>query len=211
MITLTPVLERWAADCPFWPAEQTDFYIAVPGRPTSQQVGTVVWALIGRSATADDLSIIATNAAEAIERFLTCDDEDFAPGGLRLGDDDVVIDPGCCVGLDEWRFLQGQSSTRTNHTSTSRATPCRSFWSAPIWRIPGHGRGPAPADQSASGHLTGLDRPAMTENPVQPDVVAGGPEVANIQSGGKGLEQARQVLRRGRRPGRRRPVKCRSA
>lgn len=103
MITLTPVLERWAADCPFWPAEQTDFHIAVPGRPTSQQVGTVVWALIGRSATADDLSIIGTNAAEAIERFLTCDDEDFAPGGLRLGDDDVVIDPGCCVGLDEWR------------------------------------------------------------------------------------------------------------
>jgi hypothetical protein len=34
---------------------------------------------------------------------LTCDDEDFAPGGLRVGDDDVVIDPGCCVGLDEWR------------------------------------------------------------------------------------------------------------
>jgi hypothetical protein len=103
MVTLTPVLERWSADCPFWPSEQTDFYFAVSRMPTSLQVGTVVWTLIGRSVTADDLSITATDAAEAIERYLTCDDEDFAPGGLRVGDDDVVIDPGCCAGLDEWR------------------------------------------------------------------------------------------------------------
>ncbi|GAA4595732.1 hypothetical protein BJY16_001775 [Actinoplanes octamycinicus] len=103
MITLMPVLERWSADCPFWPAEQTDFYFAVPRMPTSQQVGAVVWTLIGRSVTADDLSITATDAVEAIEEYLTCDDGDFAPGGLRVGDDNVVIDPGCCVGLDEWR------------------------------------------------------------------------------------------------------------
>ncbi|MBB2940540.1 hypothetical protein FB565_000244 [Actinoplanes lutulentus] len=103
MITLTPVLERWPADCPFWPAEQTDFYFAVPRRPTLLQVGTVVWTLIGRSVTADDLSITAANAAEAIEKYLTCDDGDFAQGGLRVGDGNVVIDPGCCIGLDEWR------------------------------------------------------------------------------------------------------------
>ncbi|MEV4706834.1 hypothetical protein [Actinoplanes sp. NPDC049316] len=103
MITLTPVLERWSADCPFWPAEQTDFYFAVPRMPTLQQVGAVVWTLIGRSVTADDLSLTAANAAEAIEKYLTRDDEAFAPGGLRVGSDDVVIDPGCCVGLDEWR------------------------------------------------------------------------------------------------------------
>lgn len=106
MITLTPVLERWSLDCPFWPVEQTDFFFAVPRTPTSQQVGTVAWTLIGRSVTADDLSITATDAAEAIEKYLTCDDEDFAPGGLRVGDDNVVIDPGCCVGLDEWRDWQ---------------------------------------------------------------------------------------------------------
>ncbi|GIM98239.1 hypothetical protein [Paractinoplanes toevensis] len=69
MITLTPVLERWPAGCPFWPAVQTDFYFAVPLMPTPQQVGTVVWMLIGRGVTADVLSITATDAAEAIERF----------------------------------------------------------------------------------------------------------------------------------------------
>lgn len=103
MIMLTPVLERWSADCPFWPTEPTDFYVPVPRKPTSQQVGTVVWTLIGRTVTTDDLSITATDAAEAIAKYLTSDDEDFAPGGLRVGDDDVVIDPGCCAGLDEWR------------------------------------------------------------------------------------------------------------
>ena len=103
MITLTPVLERWAADCPFWPVEQTNFHLTVPRVPTPLRVGTAVWALIGRGVTADDLSITATDAAEAIEQYLTCDDGDFAPGGLLVGDDTVVIEPGCCVGLDEWR------------------------------------------------------------------------------------------------------------
>lgn len=103
MITLKPVLEQWSADCPFWPVEQADFYFAVPRMPTSQQVGAVVWTLIGRSVTADDLSITAPDAAKAIEKYLTSDDEDFAPGGLQVGSDDVVIDPGCCIGLDEWR------------------------------------------------------------------------------------------------------------
>ena len=103
MVTLTPVLERWSAHCPFWPATQPDFYLPVPRIPTSQQVGTVLWTLIGRSVTADDLSTTATDAADAIEKYLTRDDGDFAPGGLRVTDDDVLIDPGCCIGLDEWR------------------------------------------------------------------------------------------------------------
>jgi hypothetical protein len=107
MITLTPVLERWSVHCPFWPTEETDFYLAVPRRPTSQQVGTVVWTLIARGVSADDLSITATEAAAVIEEYLTCDDGDFASGGLRVSDDNVVIDPGCCVGLDEWRDWLG--------------------------------------------------------------------------------------------------------
>lgn len=79
------MLERWSADCPFWPAEQANFYFAVPRMPSSQQVGAVVWTLIGRSVTADDLSITATDAAEAIERYLTCADEEFAPGAIAGG------------------------------------------------------------------------------------------------------------------------------
>ncbi|WP_433725498.1 hypothetical protein ACQP2Y_06550 [Actinoplanes sp. CA-051413] len=103
MITLTPMLARWAADCPFWPVDPTDYLFPVQRRPTPRQVGTVMWALIGRSVTADDLSITARDATEAIEAYLAGEDEDYAPGGLRVGAGDVVIDPGCCVGLDEWR------------------------------------------------------------------------------------------------------------
>lgn len=102
MITLTPVLERWSGDCPFWPVARTDPFFAVPRVPTPQEVGTVVWTLIGSRVTANDLSITATDAAEAIETYLASD-EDFAAGGLRVRAGDVVIDPGCCSGLDEWR------------------------------------------------------------------------------------------------------------
>jgi hypothetical protein len=102
VITLTPVLGRWAADCPLWPAKQTDFYVGF-------RVADVAAGGDG------DLDVDRTQRdrrrpvdhrderREAIEKFLTCDDEDFAPVGLRIGDDDVVIDPRCCVGLDEWR------------------------------------------------------------------------------------------------------------
>jgi hypothetical protein len=107
MITLTPMLERWAADCPFWPVEETDFYFAVPRSPTSLQVGTVLWALIGRSLTADDMSLVATDAADAIEKHLAGDDGEFASGGLQVDDGTVVVDVGCCVGLDEWRGWLG--------------------------------------------------------------------------------------------------------
>ncbi|GAA2393922.1 hypothetical protein [Dactylosporangium salmoneum] len=103
MITLTPVLERWFADCPFWPVDRTDLFFAIPRLPAPRRVGTVVWTLIGRSVTADDLSITATDTQEAIEEYLTYEEGDFAPGGLRVSTGDVVIDPGCCVGLDEWR------------------------------------------------------------------------------------------------------------
>ena len=103
MVTLTPVLERWSFECPFWPVEQTDFFFELPRRPTPQRVATAAWALIGRSVTADDLSVGASDAAAAIEKYLADDDGSFAPGGLRVGAGDIVIDPGCCIGLDEWR------------------------------------------------------------------------------------------------------------
>lgn len=66
-----------------------------------------MWALIGRNVTVDDMSIIVADPAEAIEAYLTSDDDTYAPGGLRVTDDDGVIDPGCCVGLDEWRDWLG--------------------------------------------------------------------------------------------------------
>ncbi|ASW55734.1 hypothetical protein [Plantactinospora sp. KBS50] len=103
MTAMTPVLECGPSDCPFWTVDRPGSFIPIPRLPTPQQVGTVVWTLIARSVTADDLSITATDASEAIERYLTSDEADYAPGGLRISDGDVVLDPGCCVGLDEWR------------------------------------------------------------------------------------------------------------
>lgn len=100
---MMPVLERWSVDCLFWPVEQGEFFLTVPRLPTPERVGAIVWALIWRSVTDDDLSITVTGATEAIEAYLTSGDGDYAPGGLRVRADDVVIDPGCCVGLDEWR------------------------------------------------------------------------------------------------------------
>jgi hypothetical protein len=106
VITLTPVLERSPLDCPFWPVERTDFVFAIPRVPTLSQVGTVVWMLIANSVDA------ASSAAGAIEDYLNCEEDAFAQGGLRLSGGDVVIDPGCCTGIGEWRdwlrILDGQ-------------------------------------------------------------------------------------------------------
>ncbi|MFI6811903.1 hypothetical protein ACIBG7_05815 [Nonomuraea sp. NPDC050328] len=104
MITMTPVLDPWFDNCPFWLTRQGQSALPVPRHPTPQQVGDIMWALIGRTVTQDDLSITATTAPEAIETYLTTSDDDtHAAGGLRITSADTVIDPGCCVGLDEWR------------------------------------------------------------------------------------------------------------
>jgi hypothetical protein len=100
VISMTPVLARGASACPFWPAEVDDYYLVLRRLPAPEQVGAAVWALIERSVTAEGLPGTAT---EAIETYLTSSDDDFAPGGLRVTDGEVVVDPGCCVGLDEWR------------------------------------------------------------------------------------------------------------
>ncbi|SCF27706.1 hypothetical protein GA0074696_4014 [Micromonospora purpureochromogenes] len=111
-MTMTPVLERWSGDCPFWPVAPGPHLVAVPCRAAPEQVGAVLWALVAPAVTDDDLSAIATSAAEAIEAYLAAGDNGYAAGGLRVSDGNVVIDPGCCVGLDEWRewgsVLHGQ-------------------------------------------------------------------------------------------------------
>ncbi|GAB3183342.1 hypothetical protein GCM10027259_38420 [Micromonospora palomenae] len=109
---MMPVLERWPGDCPFWPVAPGPHLVAVPRRPAPEQVGAVLWALVGPAVTDDDLSVIPTSVAEAVEAYLAARDDSHAAGGLRVSDGDVVIDPGCCVGLDEWRdwgsVLRGQ-------------------------------------------------------------------------------------------------------
>ncbi len=99
---MTPVLERRHGDCPFWPVEPTDFSFAIPRTPTPALVGSAMWALVGPRVTSTDASLTADSASEAILALLT-DEDDFAQGGLRGTSGDVVLDPGCCCGLDEWR------------------------------------------------------------------------------------------------------------
>lgn len=100
------MLERWSVAQPLWTAEQEQHLIPVMRSPSPEQVGAVMWSLVGRGVTADDLSLVTTDPAEAIEAYLVCDDETYAPGGLRVTSGDVVIDPGRCIGLEEWRDWQ---------------------------------------------------------------------------------------------------------
>ena len=79
MIAMTAVLQRFSVDCPFWPVDRTDFLVVVPRVPTPRQQGTIVWTLIGRSVTTDDLSIAASDAVQAIEIYLNSPDETSHP------------------------------------------------------------------------------------------------------------------------------------
>ncbi|GII02764.1 hypothetical protein [Planobispora takensis] len=81
------------------------------------------------------------------EAYLSSDDEDYAPGGLRVMAGDVVINSGCCVGLDEWRDWLDVRSGQTIYLGHSpdmlskhREAVVR------IWQD---------EDQSLSGELTG--------------------------------------------------------
>ncbi|MFC7481952.1 hypothetical protein ACFQX7_20585 [Luedemannella flava] len=102
---MTPVVERWSFDCPFWVVEQDEFYVPVPRMPTPGQSGAVLWALIGPAATGDDGAVTATEPAAAVEAYLALDDA-FVAGGLRMTKGECVIDPGCCADLGEWRDWQ---------------------------------------------------------------------------------------------------------
>lgn len=84
-----------------------DAFDDLPVPSEAGPIGAVVWALVGPVGD-DHLSVIAADAAEAIDVFLACDDGEYcAAGGLRVVEGDVVIDPGCCNGLDEWRDWVG--------------------------------------------------------------------------------------------------------
>jgi hypothetical protein len=110
---ISPILERWYADCPFWPVEPGEFYLAVPRTPTLGQVGALAWALVARGVTDADGEVVASDAVGVVEVFLAGDADEFhAPGGLRVAGGGVVVEPGCCFGLEEWRdwldVLDGQ-------------------------------------------------------------------------------------------------------
>src|SRR3712207_798375 len=101
MVRMTPVLECWSFSCPIWPVAEGVSFLPVFGSAVPEQTGTLAWSLIGQYVTADDLSISAADPREAGPGYLRDHDADYACGGLRVSDGDVVIDPACCTALDE--------------------------------------------------------------------------------------------------------------
>lgn len=104
---MTPVLERPFGDCPFWSVEPGEYFLEVPRSPTAGRVATLAWALVAHGAGDVDLHADVPDAAGAVEAFLAADaDEDgdrHSPGGLRVASGGLVVQPGCCFGLEEWR------------------------------------------------------------------------------------------------------------
>ncbi|MER5267811.1 hypothetical protein ABTZ99_37500 [Actinosynnema sp. NPDC002837] len=103
MITMTPVVERPVGDCPFWSVEPGEYHVEVPRSPTPSRVAVLAWALVAHGVDDVDLHADVSDAVGAVDAFLAAEDERHVPGGLRIVAGDVVADPGCCFGLDEWR------------------------------------------------------------------------------------------------------------
>ncbi|OKI29904.1 hypothetical protein A6A25_29770 [Saccharothrix sp. CB00851] len=104
---MTPVLERWCDDCPFWTVEAEESHLAIARSPAPNRVAAAAWALVAHGAGNVDLRADVPDAAGAVEAFLSADaDENVArhsPGGLRVVSGGCMIQPGCCLGLEEWR------------------------------------------------------------------------------------------------------------
>ncbi|MFC4148587.1 hypothetical protein ACFO0M_20220 [Micromonospora mangrovi] len=112
MPILEPVVSRVAADIvafDLWPVTTSDTgWLSLHGGMTSAEIGMAVWSLLFHSPpTRDDL--IVPETPEAAFRLLAGFDTLYAPGGLLLSDPmtGVVIEPGCCCDLFEWRDWLG--------------------------------------------------------------------------------------------------------
>ncbi|WP_432050649.1 hypothetical protein [Verrucosispora sp. NA02020] len=112
MPILEPVVGRVTAGiAPFdlWPITTPDTgWLTLNGRMTSAEVGMVVWSLLFHSTpTGEDLAVPET--PEAAFQLLASFDTLYAPGGLLLSDSTtgVVVEPGCCCDLFEWRDWLG--------------------------------------------------------------------------------------------------------
>ncbi|MFC4021108.1 hypothetical protein ACFOW4_24640 [Micromonospora sp. GCM10011542] len=112
MLTLTPVVSRVGPDVlPFdlWPVAAGDLgWLRLHGAMQPAEVGVAVWSLLFHSApVGDDLAVPNTPAAAL--RLLSEFDTLYAPGGLLLMDrtTGVLVEPGCCCDLFEWRDWLG--------------------------------------------------------------------------------------------------------
>ncbi|MBB5081882.1 hypothetical protein HNR40_007377 [Nonomuraea endophytica] len=110
MIVMQPVLEVYAFDgFSLWPVAEVESYGYLPlnGQLSPAEVGTAVMRIADCNnvdPTADEPPRPADPLEASLHGLLTMEDL-FASGGLRVTDTStgVIVLPGCCSGLEEWR------------------------------------------------------------------------------------------------------------
>ncbi|MHA7133808.1 hypothetical protein [Oerskovia turbata] len=105
MITLRPVLEvprdeRFS----LWPVAPTGWFLELDGSLAPAEVGAAVRAVAAVFSSEAGQPVPEGQVERFLEGMLTAEHV-FVFGGLRMEDDStgVVVAPGCCSSLDEWR------------------------------------------------------------------------------------------------------------
>jgi hypothetical protein len=106
-----PTFDLWPATlaaCVSW-ADPDDGVIVLDGDTTPEEVGTVVamWCDVRHDEGDGEVLRSVWTAEEYVRRALgTRVPGDVTDGGLRLrdGESGVTILPGCCCGLEDWRY-----------------------------------------------------------------------------------------------------------
>ncbi|MFI9812758.1 hypothetical protein [Saccharothrix variisporea] len=96
---LVPVIEDSRSQSfGLWPVSEPARWLVLGAAMTADQVGTALyWVLSGCADREPPADLPA-----AVERVITADDVVVA-GGLVVRGPGVVVEPGCCCGLEDWR------------------------------------------------------------------------------------------------------------
>ncbi|OKI77715.1 hypothetical protein A6A27_17320 [Micromonospora sp. CB01531] len=91
-----------------WPVTAGDAgWLRLHGAMRATELGTAVWSLLFHSGPIGDALAVPDTPTEAL-RLLAGFDTLYAPGGLLLVDSaGVLVEPGCCCDLFEWRDWLG--------------------------------------------------------------------------------------------------------
>jgi hypothetical protein len=91
----------WFETAPPWPwpiADVAPFnWLTISGSSSDAVVGSVFARLV-----TDNSIPLSSNPGRVLEGVLA-DEELILPGGLRVRNDQILIGPGCCGGLERWR------------------------------------------------------------------------------------------------------------
>jgi hypothetical protein len=89
-----------------WPVAKPPLgsVLSLSGRLSAAEVGTVMAVIADYSVPATDEDAVGADGPELIRRMIDAECL-IASGGLRIRDttNGVVVNPGCCFGLENWR------------------------------------------------------------------------------------------------------------